>query len=165
MHAVSGEAPQLRWETDAVTDIRPTLSWQQASWKTRERPAEETELLGGVMTEEEIWSCTTCRNCEEMCPVGNEHVDKIVDLRRHLVLMQGSVPHGGQRAMQNIERQGNPWGLSRNDRALWTDETLGIPVPTVKENPDFEYLFFVGSMGSYDLRSRKVSRALVKVAA
>ncbi|UUZ86944.1 4Fe-4S dicluster domain-containing protein [Paenibacillus sp. P26] len=162
VHAVSGEAPQLRWETDAVTDIRPTLSWQQASWKTRERPAEETELLGGVMTEEEIWSCTTCRNCEEMCPVGNEHVDKIVDLRRHLVLMQGSVPHGGQRAMQNIERQGNPWGLSRNDRALWTDETLGIPVPTVKENPDFEYLFFVGSMGSYDLRSRKVSRALVR---
>ncbi len=65
----------------------------------------EVELVGDVMTEEEIWACTTCRNCEDQCPVGNEHVDKIVDLRRQLVLMQGSMPHDGQRAMQNIERQ------------------------------------------------------------
>ncbi|MCP3772690.1 heterodisulfide reductase-related iron-sulfur binding cluster [Paenibacillus sp. MZ04-78.2] len=155
--------PGVRWETEGITDIRPTLAWQQNAWKVREKPAEEAELIGDVMTEDEIWSCTTCRNCEDQCPVGNEHVDKIIDLRRHLVLMQGSMPHEGQRAMQNIERQGNPWGLSRSDRVKWTGEIDGIAVPTVKENPNFEYLFFVGSMGSYDLRSRKISRAFVRL--
>lgn len=118
------------------------------------------------MTEEEIWACTTCRNCEDQCPVANEHVDKIVDLRRHLVLMEGSVPHEGQRAMQNIERQGNPWGISRAERSKWVKEidpdgTLNLSIPTVKENPDFDILLFVGSMGSYDNRSRKVTRSLV----
>ncbi len=163
-HSMEAAAePGVRWETEGITDIRPTLAWQQNAWKVREKPAEEAELIGDVMTEDEIWSCTTCRNCEDQCPVGNEHVDKIVDLRRHLVLMQGSMPHEGQRAMQNIERQGNPWGLSRSDRVKWTGEIDGIAVPTVKENPDFEYLFFVGSMGSYDLRSRKVSRAFVRL--
>lgn len=155
----------------AATDIAPTLAAQQAGWAVSAgaRP-EETALIGGVMTEEEIWACTTCRNCEEQCPVGNEHVDKIVDLRRYLVLMEGRMPQDGQRAMQNIERQGNPWGLSRSNRAKWIEEELAaaaadplLRVPTVKEKPDFEYLFFVGSMGSYDNRSKKVSRAFVRL--
>ncbi|WP_255570677.1 heterodisulfide reductase-related iron-sulfur binding cluster [Cohnella sp. CFH 77786] len=224
MHAFNAQAPHLpEWrevnaDGGAITDIRPTLAWQKATWTAvhaapspgaaSSRAASETsvaradstpasatsaagvaradaspaaaagatgafvpaarqpqdlELIGDVLTEEEIWSCTTCRNCEDQCPVGNEHVDKIVDLRRHLVLMQGSIPHEGQRALQNIERQGNPWGLSRNDRAKWTGEIEGIPVPTARENPNFEYLLFVGSMGSYDLRSRKISRAFVRL--
>ncbi|MGG1517357.1 heterodisulfide reductase-related iron-sulfur binding cluster [Paenibacillus oryzisoli] len=126
----------------------------------------ETELIGGVMTEEELWACTTCRNCEDQCPVGNEHVDKIIDMRRHLVLTQGSMPHDGQRALQNIERQGNPWGINRNDRIKWVKEVDPedtLKIRTVKEQPDFEYLFFLGSMGAYDLRSRKVTHAFVKL--
>ncbi|GGH28953.1 (Fe-S)-binding protein [Paenibacillus segetis] len=148
---------------DMITNIVPTIDWHKSTWNKGEKNSEQLELIGEVISEEEIWSCTTCRNCEDQCPVSNEHVDKIIDLRRHLVLMQGSVPHEGQRAMQNIERQGNPWGLSRNDRATWTGEIEGIQVPTVKENPDFEYLFFVGSMGSYDLRSRSISRAFARL--
>ncbi|MFD1178609.1 (Fe-S)-binding protein [Paenibacillus puldeungensis] len=160
-----GDLGGAHWDgVTGTTDIRPTLDWQKTTWqKTKEKSATELELIGDVMTEEEIWACTTCRNCEDQCPVDNEHVDKIIDLRRHLVLMQGSIPQEGQRAMQNIERQGNPWGISRNDRAAWTGDIEGIAVPTVKENPNFEYLFFVGSMGSYDLRSRKVSRAFVRL--
>lgn len=166
-HGMTGEmTPGVNWnDSVGITDIRPTLDWQKETWGKREQGADPVslELIGDVMTEEEIWSCTTCRNCEDQCPVGNEHVDKIIDLRRHLVLMQGSVPQEGQRALTNIERQGNPWGISRNDRAKWTGEVEGITVPTVKENPEFEYLFFVGSMGSYDLRSRKVSRAFARL--
>ncbi|WP_309120727.1 (Fe-S)-binding protein [Paenibacillus sp.] len=164
--AIAGSPPPM-------TDIGPTMEAQQAGWTLRpDAKPEEVALVGGVMTEEEIWACTTCRNCEDQCPVGNEHVDKIVDLRRHLVLMEGSLPHDGQRAMQNIERQGNPWGLSRSDRAKWIDE-LKLPqpasadplprVPTVKENPNFDILFFVGSMGSYDNRTKKVSRAVARL--
>ncbi|THF77527.1 (Fe-S)-binding protein [Cohnella fermenti] len=167
-HAVNGSSSSgvlWREEEGDATDIRPTLAWQKASWGEAGsgRSPAELELIGDVMTEEEIWACTTCRNCEDQCPVANEHVDKIVDLRRHLVLMQGSLPQEGQRALTNIERQGNPWGLSRGSRAEWTGEVEGIRVPTVRELPDFDYLFYVGSMGSYDPRSRRVSRALVRL--
>lgn len=165
-HAMEGgaeEAPEWAYGSDAA-DIRPTLEWQGRAWAPREGYAvKEMELVGEVMSESELWSCTTCRSCEEQCPVGNEHVDKIVDMRRYLVLTQGNMPHEGQRALQNIERQGNPWGLSRHDRADWTGEVEGIAVPTVRDNPEFEWLFFVGSMGSYDARTRKVSRALARL--
>lgn len=146
-----------------ITDIGPTMEWQQKAWKPDGGSPLELELIGDVMTEEEIWSCTTCRNCEDQCPVGNEHVDKIVDLRRHLVLMQGNVPQEAQRAMQHIERQGNPWGISRHDRTKWMEELPDLHVPTVQQNPGFELLLFVGSMGSYDVRSRKVTLALVRL--
>ncbi|KOR87556.1 heterodisulfide reductase-related iron-sulfur binding cluster [Paenibacillus solani] len=157
------------WKGEGITDIGPTMDVQKRSWHQVEGvDPKDVQLIGGVMTEEEIWACTTCRNCEDQCPVANEHVDKIVDLRRHLVLMEGSVPQEGQRAMQNIERQGNPWGISRSDRSKWVKEVdpegaLNLKIPTVKENPDFDVLFFVGSMGSYDNRSRKITRAFVRL--
>ncbi|MFU1793092.1 heterodisulfide reductase-related iron-sulfur binding cluster [Paenibacillus azoreducens] len=162
-HSLTPSGCELNWNSGEITDIRPTLSWQKSTWTQQAKNPLELNLIGDVMTEEEIWSCTTCRNCEDQCPVGNEHVDKIIDLRRHLVLMEGNVPVEGQRALQNIERQSNPWGISRGDRANWSGEVEGIKVPTVKDNPGFEYLFFVGSMGSYDLRSRKISRAFARL--
>lgn len=146
-----------------VTNIAPTMQLQKSGWTVTDKNIEDVELIGDVMSEEEIWECTTCRNCEDQCPVGNEHVDKIMDLRRQLVLMQGSIPAGGQRALQNIERQGNPWGFSKKDRFQWKEEAGDLYVPTVKENPDFEYLYFIGSMGSYDIRNNKVTRSLVKL--
>jgi len=122
------------------------------------------QLVGEVITEQELWACTTCRNCEDQCPVMNEHVDKIIDMRRYLVMTEGSMPAEATRVFQNIERQSNPWGLNRNERANWKDELdEELAAPTVKENPDFEYLFFVGSMGSYDKRSQKITQAFIKV--
>lgn len=127
----------------------------------------ETSLIGDVITEEEIWACTTCRNCEDQCPVMNEHVDKIIDMRRHLILMEGKMDPDAQRAIQNIERQGNPWGLNRKDREKWREGREDIHAPTVKElqksGEEFEYLFFVGSMGSYDQRSQKIAQSFVKI--
>lgn len=164
----TGRVPEPVSDTDPVgflhrpvTDIEPTIKWHKFSWgKTTDKDIKDVNLIGDVITEDEIWSCTTCRNCEDQCPVGNEHVDKIIDLRRYLVLTEGKVPQEGQRAMQNIERQGNPWGMSRNDRSKWME---GLRVPTVRENPDFDYLFFIGSMGSYDNRSIKVTRSFVRL--
>ncbi|WML54899.1 (Fe-S)-binding protein [Neobacillus sp. PS3-12] len=127
----------------------------------------EVSLIGNVITEEEIWACTTCRNCEDQCPVMNEHVDKIIDLRRYLVLTEGKLDADAQRAMTNIERQGNPWGINRKERIKWRDGRDDIQVPTAKElkkaGEEFEYLFFVGSMGSYDNRSQKVAQSLAHV--
>ncbi|GIN86472.1 hypothetical protein J6TS2_28580 [Heyndrickxia sporothermodurans] len=124
-------------------------------------------LIGDVITEEEIWACTTCRNCEDQCPVMNEHVDKIIDLRRYLVLTEGKMDADAQRAMQNIERQGNPWGLNRKERENWRDAREDVQVPTVKEmkksGEEFEYLFWVGSMGSFDNRSQKIALSFAKL--
>ncbi|MCM3760035.1 heterodisulfide reductase-related iron-sulfur binding cluster [Alkalihalobacillus oceani] len=127
----------------------------------------DVSLIGDVITEEEIWACTTCRNCEDQCPVMNEHVDKIIDLRRYLVLTEGKLDADAQRAMTNIERQGNPWGISRKDREKWREGREDITVPTVKEvekaGEEFEYLLFAGSMGSFDKRSQKIAQSLAKV--
>ncbi|WP_025843664.1 (Fe-S)-binding protein [Brevibacillus agri] len=124
----------------------------------------EKNLIGDVITEQELWACTTCRNCEDQCPVMNEHVEKIIDMRRYLVMTEGSMPAEAQRALNNIERQGNPWGINRKDRMKWIEGLNGqYEVPTVKQVEDFEYLFWVGSMGSFDLRSQKISQAFVKL--
>ena len=124
-------------------------------------------LIGDVITEEEIWACTTCRNCEDQCPVMNEHVDKIIDLRRYLTMTEGKVNPDAQRAMTNIERQGNPWGLNRKEKENWRDLDPTINIPTVKElkksGEEMEYLLWVGSMGAFDNRSQKIALAFCRL--
>src|SRR5690606_39765855 len=78
------------------------------------------------------------RNCEEICPVGNEHVDKIIDLRRYLVLTEGDVAPEAQRTFQNIERQSNPWGINRNERIRWRDELDGIRVRSEEHTSELQ---------------------------
>ncbi|MBP1933649.1 heterodisulfide reductase-related iron-sulfur binding cluster [Ammoniphilus resinae] len=123
----------------------------------------DVNLIGGVITEEEIWACTTCRNCEDQCPVANEHVEKIIDMRRYLVLTEGSMPSEAARYFQNIERQSNPWGINRKERIKWREGREDIQVPTVKETEEFDYLLWVGSMGSFDNRSQKIVQSFAKI--
>lgn len=128
---------------------------------------QDISVAGDVITEEELFACTTCRNCEEACPVMNEHVGTIIDLRRYLVMTEGRMDSEMQRAVQNIERQGNPWGLSKKDRIKWREQDESVYIPTVKElqkeGKDFEYLFWVSSMGAYDSRSQKIALAFAKL--
>ncbi|UVI30857.1 (Fe-S)-binding protein [Paenibacillus spongiae] len=170
-HVMDSMMPVWFEDGDAGTTIAPTMAAQRQAWsKQPDLSPDQVELLGGVMTEEELWSCTTCRSCEEQCPVGNEHVDKIVDMRRYLVLMEGRLPTEGQRALQHIERQGNPWGLPRAERAAWIaayEEEGGKPLVTAKEaaksGEQPELLLWAGTMGAFDQRSRRVLFALVKL--
>jgi Fe-S oxidoreductase len=123
--------------------------------------AGRTPLIGGWIDEETIWACTTCRYCEHACPVGITYVDKITDLRRHLVLEKSSFPKEAQTAFNGMERQGNPWNLAASDRAAWTKE-LPFPVLTMAEASDakVEVLFWVGCAGAYEDRGKRVSRSL-----
>lgn len=125
------------------------------------------QLIGDVITEEEIWACTTCRNCEDQCPVMNKHVDKIIDLRRFLVLTEGKMNSDAQRALTNIEKQGNPWGISKKDKEKFRELREDVTIPTVKElkksGETFEYLLWVGSMGAFDNRSQKVALSFVRL--
>ncbi|WP_027416323.1 (Fe-S)-binding protein [Aneurinibacillus terranovensis] len=124
---------------------------------------EMPRLIVDVITAKELWACTTCRNCEDQCPVANEHVEKIVDMRRYLVLTEGDMPHEATRYFQNVERQSNPWGINRKERIKWREEREDIDVPTVHEVEEFDYLFWVGSMGSFDKRSQKIVQSFAKI--
>jgi len=114
-------------------------------------------LLGGVIDDETLWSCTTCGACEEECPVMIEYVNKVIDLRRGLVLMENRYPDELTSAFKSLETQSNPWGFGSNTRADWAKE-LDIKVWD-KNNPT-EYLYFVGCNGSFDNRGKKVATAV-----
>src|SRR5699024_7073318 len=124
-------------------------------------------MIGDVITEEELAGCTTRRACEDACPVMNVHVGQIIDMRRYLVMAEGKMDPEAQRVVTNIERQGNPWGLSKKDRIKWREMDEDVYIPTVKElkkeDKEFDYLFWVSSMGSYDSRSQKIALAFAKL--
>jgi Fe-S oxidoreductase len=118
-------------------------------------------LLGNVISESALWACTSCGACIDICPVGNEPMFDILDIRRDAVLMQSEFPNELQGAFNGMERQGNPWQIAE-PRTTWTDG-LDIPVPTVAENPDFDVLYWTGCAVSYDPRAQQTAQALVKV--
>jgi Fe-S oxidoreductase len=117
-------------------------------------------LVGEVCLNDEIWSCTTCGNCMEHCPVFIEHIQKYVDMRRYLVLMESSFPPEVQTVLRNWETNSNPWGLAFATRGDWAQ---GLEVQTLADNPEVEYLFYVGCSGSFDERGKKVTAAMVKL--
>ena len=112
---------------------------------------------------EEVWSCTSCRACDDICPVNIEILDRILDIRRYLTMMESSFPPELSKAFVAMENQGNPWGLSREKRSSWT-EKLDFPVPVLGVDKEAaEYLWFVGCAGSFDDRNTAVSVALAKL--
>ena len=120
-------------------------------------------LAGSIISEEELWACTTCGACVANCPVFIEHVDTIVDLRRYLCLTEASFPGELGPTFRNLENKSNPWGFSNSERADWTDG-LDIEIPLLKDcetAPD--YLFFVGCAGSFDDRQKKVTADLARL--
>lgn len=125
---------------------------------------EEAEpLVGGRVKDETLWACTTCGACQEVCPVFIDHPLKILQMRSHIVLNDetGRTPGEATRVIGNIvDGQGNPWNAPADDRMQWAD---GLDVPTIEDNPNAEYLLFVGCAGAYDDGAKKTTRALVKV--
>lgn len=115
-------------------------------------------LVGTVISEAAVWACTSCGACIDICPVGNEPMYDILDIRRDLVLTQGEVG-ALQNAFTNIEKRNNPWGVS-GSRLIWAD---GLDVPTVEDNPNFEILYWTGCAVSYDDRAKKTARDFVRV--
>ncbi|MGH7146111.1 MAG: heterodisulfide reductase-related iron-sulfur binding cluster [Planctomycetota bacterium] len=114
-------------------------------------------VSGGIISPEVIWACTSCRACEEACPVHIKPMTKILEIRRGLVLMEGSFPEESSPALVNLENQANPWGFPRDARADWCKD-LGLT--TAAEKPDAEFLYYVGCFGSYDDRNKKVATAV-----
>jgi Fe-S oxidoreductase len=117
-------------------------------------------LPGDVITQDEIWACTTCRACDEVCPLYIEHVDKIVDLRRNLVLEQAAIPETAEAALRSIEARGHPW---RGATASRTDWARGLDIKILAEDSNVDLLFWVGCTGALEERSMKVTRSVAKI--
>ncbi|HEY4118622.1 MAG TPA: heterodisulfide reductase-related iron-sulfur binding cluster, partial [Byssovorax sp.] len=118
------------------------------------------DLITNVIHPDVLWACTTCRACEEQCPVMISYVDKIVDMRRNLVMVKGEFPAELAGPFQAMEVNGNPWNLARLDRGNWAE---GLAVPTMAEFPNAPVLYWVGCAASYDDRAKKIARATAKL--
>jgi len=124
-------------------------------------PGTETRaMIGEVIAEDEIWNCTTCYACQEVCPVYIEPMVKLVEMRRNLVLEQASIPETGEGALRNIEDRGHPWRGTTLTRTAWAE---GLDVKILSEDSDVEILFWVGCTEALEERSTKVAQAIAKV--
>ncbi|NLE86927.1 MAG: (Fe-S)-binding protein [Myxococcales bacterium] len=122
--------------------------------------AAQRDLVPDIIDPDVLWACTTCRACEEQCPVNITYVDKIVQMRRNLVVIRGEFPAELNKPFEGMEVNGNPWNLSRMDRANWAE---GLGVRMAAEHPTAEVLFWVGCAASYDDRAKKIARATAQL--
>mgnify|MGYP000091052927 CR=1 FL=1 len=123
--------------------------------------SEPFSLVGSVISESAVWACTSCAACIDICPVGNEPMHDILDIRRNQVLMESEFPNELQAAFNGMERNGNPWQDGRG-RLEWAAD-LDFEVPTVEDNPDFDILYWVGCAANYDPRAQETAKSLVKI--
>jgi len=119
-----------------------------------------TAMIGGVITEEVIWECTTCRACQEVCPVSIEQMTKIIDMRRNLVLEQASIPETGEGALRSIEARGHPWRGTTFSRTDWAE---GLDIKVLAEDSNIDILFWVGCTLALEERSMKVAQAVAQI--
>lgn len=165
----AGGPPATMWSTgdhhpDALHDLPGDF---QPSWIGPDQVAAavaanqgERPLFGGTITDETLWACTTCGACMDQCPVLIEHVPKIIEMRRHLVLDESRMPRQAETALRGIESTFNPYGLSHQTRADWAQ---GLGVPFLSQHPGAEYLYWVGCAASFDDRARTIATALVSI--
>ncbi|HEX9079766.1 MAG TPA: (Fe-S)-binding protein, partial [Desulfuromonadaceae bacterium] len=146
------------WATDKP--LSPMKVVQQVGEVAFNDPAKE---LCPTVTEDVLWSCTTCRACQEICPANIEHVNKILEMRRNLTLMEGAFPGDEVRtATSNVEVNGNPFGLAYAARGDWAE---GLPVTLMESGEEVDILYFVGCYASFDKRNRDVARNFVTICA
>ncbi|HEX9067792.1 MAG TPA: (Fe-S)-binding protein, partial [Ktedonobacterales bacterium] len=152
------------WPKEIILTVKEELfatgHLHLASAEEAEELSKTEPMVGGRIHDETLWACTNCGACVEICPVSIEHVQKIDDMRRYLVMEESSFPQEVTPLFTNLERNGNPWEINNDTRAEWAQ---AIGVKTLAEDPDAEVLFWVGCMGSFDARNRKVATAFAKV--
>lgn len=146
-----------RPEGAALAGVLSPVLGSDADAKVR---LETTDLVPDVVDPDVLWACTTCRACEEQCPVNITYVDKIVQMRRHLVTIRGDFPSQLAKPFEGMETNGNPWNLSRLDRGKWAE---GLCIPTAAEHPKAPVLFWVGCAASYDDRAKRIARATAEL--
>jgi len=136
--------------------------WLQTAQKPLNASSRVPTLIGDAISEDEIWACTTCGACQEVCPVYVEHIIKIIDLRRNLVLAQNRMPESAQIMLRNMQARGHPWAGIQSLR-LRGDWTSGLELKIMGQDSDVDILFWVGCTGALAERNVKTTLSLVKV--
>jgi len=136
--------------------------WLQTAQKPLNASSGVPTLIGDAISEDEIWACTTCGACQEVCPVYVEHIIKIIDLRRNLVLAQNRMPESAQIMLRNMQARGHPWAGIQSLR-LRGDWTSGLELKIMGQDSDVDILFWVGCTGALAERNVKTTLSLVKV--
>ncbi len=113
-----------------------------------------------LISEEAVWACTSCGACVDICPVGNEPMRDILDIRRNLAMMESQFPKELENAFKGIERNANPWNVPQADRLKWAE---GLDVPTIEQNPKPDVLWWVGCAPATDPRAQKTAQAFAKI--
>ena len=121
---------------------------------------DDKPLIGRWIQEEALWDCLTCGACVRECPVGVEHIDTIVDMRRYLVMEQAEMPETAMNALLSMEQRGHPWRGTTFTRTDWAE---GLDIPTLAEHPEAEVLFWVGCTAALEQRSQSVARSMASV--
>jgi Fe-S oxidoreductase len=121
---------------------------------------ESKPLTEWAISEEAVWACTACGACVDICPVGNEPMRDILDIRRSLVLMENNFPKQLENAFRGMERNVNPWAVPPTERMKWAE---GLDVPTIEQNPEPEILWWVGCAPATDARAQKTAQAFARI--
>jgi Fe-S oxidoreductase len=116
--------------------------------------------LKNLISDEAVWACTSCGACVDICPVGNEPMRDILDIRRNLSMMESNFPKQLETAFKGMERNANPWNVSQADRMKWAQ---GLNVPTIEQNPEPDLLWWVGCAPATDPRAQKTARAFAEI--
>ena len=125
-----------------------------------ETPEDNGRMIGGVVVEDEIWNCTTCHACQEVCPVYVEPMVKLIEMRRNLVMEQATIPETGEGALKCLETRGHPWRGTTLSRTDWTE---GLEVKALADDSDVDILFWVGCTEALEERSTRVAQAIVGI--
>jgi len=144
------------WVTDKP--LSPMKVVQQIGQLAEDNP---TGNLIETVSQDALWACTTCRACQDICPASVEHVNKILEMRRNLTLMEGAFPGDEVKsATSNFEVNGNPFGLAYAGRGDWAD---GLDVKLMEQDPEVDILYFVGCYASFDRRNQAIARDFIKI--
>jgi Fe-S oxidoreductase/nitrate reductase gamma subunit len=144
-----------------IQDLKNHLVSQGKTLSQKENPEDQSQpIAGSVITEDELWACTTCGACQEVCPIFVEVVDKVVDLRRYLVLMESKFAPEVKLFFKNMETNYNPWTIGFATRGDWAKD---LKVKILAEDSNVDFLLWIGCAGSFDERNKKVSRSLVNL--
>ena len=151
---------------DRMEFLRPMFVHAEGAAAGARTPQEvlDHRLLDHYISEDELWACTSCRACVQECPVSIDQLDIINEMKRYLVLSESRFPEEVQPTFESLERNGSPWAFNRADRAQWA---AGMNIPTMAElhargeRPDV--LFWVGCMGSFDDRAKKIAVAFARI--
>lgn len=141
---------------DLKTHMQQVFPVPFSSKPIEQRP----DMISEAVTDEVIWDCTTCRACEEACPIYVERIDKVVDMRRSLTMERTQLPESAQEALKSLSTRDHPWRGTTLTRTAWAE---GLDVKTMAEDSNVDILYWVGCTGALDERNVKVSRAMFKI--